>query len=105
MIDLLLLRLTEVFPPVKAPLAFSSRFFRIPNESSTFLRIARRLGGISAVDGYFTDSSEDENLWRSCMLMAFVFGSADVGNPVTIHFENFAYATSSNTIKQYDQRW
>ena len=37
--------------------------------------------------------------------MAFVFGSADVGNPVTIHFENFAYATSSNTLKQYDQRW
>ena len=92
------LRLTgDTFPPVKAPLAFSSRFFRISNDSSTFLRDARRLKGTSAVDGYLTDDSEEENLWMSRILRVFIFGVADVGNSVASHFENFAYAPSPST--------
>ena len=98
------LRLTgDTFPPVKAPLAFSSRFFRTSNDSSTFLRDARRLKVTSAVDGYLADTSEDENLWMSRILMAFMFGVADVGNSVAIHFENFAYAPPSSTSRQNDQ--
>ena len=93
----------DTFPPIKASLACSSRSFRTLNERSAILRDARRLWGTSAVCGYSTDGSEDENLWRSRKLMVSIFSIVDVGNPVIIHFENFVYSPCSNTRRQNDQ--
>lgn len=93
----------DTFSPVKASLAFISILSRTSNESSTFFRNARRLKGTSGEDS--ADSSEDENLRRSRILMVSITsGVVNVGNSVVIHFESFLYAPSSSTREQDDRR-
>ena len=101
------LRLTgDTFPLVEALVAFSSRFFRTLDESSTFLQNTRRSGGTSAGDGYSANNNEDENLRRSRMpIVSIMFGTANVGNSATTHFESFSYALSSITRGRNYQRW
>jgi len=95
----------DTLPLVGTILAFSSSSFRTLNDSSTFLQKKRRSGGASAGDGYSANNNEQENLWRSLMLMVpIMLGVVGVGNPETIHSESFSYAFSSSTRKPNDRR-
>lgn len=96
----------DMFPLVKALLAFSSSSFRTLNERSTSLQNTRRSFGVSAADGYSANNKEEESLRRSLKLtVSITLGVVGVGNSETIHLDSFSYAFPSKTRKENNRSW